>query len=147
VGFGNSCHGDDGIGPAAARRIYQSLPCREGIDLLELATSDFGVMEALIGYERSVIIDALVDEEAEVGTVRRLELPESLEDGHLSPHTAGFGAALALARKLGLAVPAQIALYGVVIREPRSFSDRLSPELAARLDGIAATIAAAEFAS
>ncbi len=145
VGFGNSCHGDDGIGPAAARRVYASLPRRENIELLELATSDFGVMEALIGYERAVIIDALVDEEAEVGTVRRIQLPESMEDGHLSPHTAGFGAALALARKLGLAVPAEIALYGVVIREPRSFSERLSPELEARLDEIAAAIAAVEF--
>jgi hydrogenase maturation protease len=145
VGFGNSCHGDDGIGPAAARRIYQSLLGVENLDLLELATSDFGVMEALIGYERAVIIDALVDEEAEVGTVRRLELPEAVEDGHLSPHTAGFGAALALARKLGLAVPDQLALYGVVIREPPCFSERLSPELEARLDDIARAVAAAEF--
>lgn len=146
VGFGNPCHGDDRIGPAAARRLYESLRRRENIDLLELASSDFGVMEALIGYERAVIIDALVDEEAEVGTVRRIELPASLEDGHLSPHTAGFSAALALARKLGLAVPAEIALYGVVIREPRTFSEQLSPELAARLDEIARTIATGEFA-
>jgi len=145
VGFGNPCHGDDGIGPAAARRIYQRLPNPENITLLELATSDFGVMEALIGYQRAVIIDALVDETADVGTLRRLELPEALEDGHLSPHTAGFGAAMALARKLGLAVPGQIALYGVVIRQPPSFSDQLSPELQARLDEIARAIAAAEF--
>jgi hydrogenase maturation protease len=145
VGFGNPCHGDDGIGPLVARRIYESLANTENIDLLELASSDFGVMEALIGYQRAVIIDALVDEEAEVGAVRRIELPECLADGHLSPHTAGFSAALALARKLGLAVPGEIALYGVVIREPRYFSDRLSPELEARLDEIARAIAAAEF--
>jgi hydrogenase maturation protease len=145
VGFGNPCHGDDGIGPRAARRIHAALPRTEDLDLLELATSDFGVMEALIGYERAVIIDALVDDESEVGTVRRIELPESMEDGHLSPHTAGFGAALALARQLELPVPAEIALYGVVIRQPPSFSDQLSPELEARLDAIAATIAAAEF--
>jgi hypothetical protein len=37
-------------------------------------------------------------------------------------------------------VPAQIALYGVVIREPQSFSDRLSPELAVRIAEIARTI-------
>ena len=145
VGFGNPCHGDDGIGPRAARRIYESLPRTENIDLLELATSDFGVMEALIGYERAVIIDALVDEDAEVGTVRRIELPECLADGHLSPHTAGFSAALGLARALGLPVPAEIALFGVVIREPPCFSERLSPELEARLEEIARAIAAAEF--
>jgi hydrogenase maturation protease len=145
VGFGNPFHGDDAIGPAVARRIYQSLERRENIDLLELSTSDFGVMERLIGYQRAVIVDALVDEEAEVGTVKRVELPECSDDGHVSPHTGGFSAALHLARKLGLVVPAEIALYGVVIREPQSFSDRLSAELEARLPEIVSTIATAEF--
>ncbi len=145
VGFGNPFHGDDAIGPAVARRIYESLPNREGIDVLELSTSDFGVMERLIGYQRAVIVDALVDEEAEVGTVKRVDLPECSDDGHVSPHTGGFSAALHLARKLGLVVPAEIALYGVVIREPRSFSDRLSAELEARLPEIVSTIATAEF--
>lgn len=145
VGFGNPFHGDDAIGPVVARRIYESLPQREHIDLLELSTSDFGVMERLIGYQRAVIVDALVDEEAEVGTVKRVELPECSDDGHVSPHTGGFSAALHLARKLGLVVPAEIALYGVVIREPRSFSDRLSAELEAQLPEIVRTIARTEF--
>jgi hydrogenase maturation protease len=145
VGFGNPFHGDDAIGPVVARRIYESLPRREHIDLLELSTSDFGVMERLLGYQRAVIVDALVDDQAEVGTVRRIELSESSGDGQISPHTGGFSAALALARKLGLPVPAEIALYGVVIREAPSFSERLSPELGARVDEVAAAIAAAEF--
>ena len=145
VGFGNPFHGDDAIGPMVARRIYESLPDRENIDLLELSTSDFGVMEHLIGYQRAVIVDALVDEEAEVGTVKRVELPECSDDGHVSPHTGGFSAALRLARKLGLVVPAEIALYGIVIRAPQSFSDRLSAELEARLPEIVRTIATAQF--
>lgn len=146
VGFGNPFHGDDAIGPLVARRVYESLPNREGIDLLELSTSDFGVMERLIGYQRAVIVDALVDEEGQVGTVRRLELPECSGEGHVSPHTGGFSAALTLARELGLPVPAEIVLYGVVIREPPCFSERLSPELEARLDQIAGAIGGAEFA-
>jgi hydrogenase maturation protease len=144
VGFGNPFYGDDAIGPVVARRIYESLPQREHIDLLELSTSDFGMMERLLGYQRAVIVDALVDEQAEVGTVRSIELSESSSNGHISPHTGGFGAALALARKLGLGVPAEIALYGVVIREPQSFSDRMSEELEVRLPEIVRTIATAE---
>lgn len=141
VGFGNPFYGDDAVGPMVARRIYESLPQREHIDLLELSTSDFGVMERLIGYQRAVIVDALVDEQAEVGTVLRVELSESSGDGQISLHTGGFSAALALARRLGLCVPPEIALYGVVIREPQSFSDRLSEELEARLPEIVRIIA------
>jgi hydrogenase maturation protease len=145
VGFGNPFHGDAAIGPVVARRIYDSLEHREGVDLLELSTSDFGVMERLIGYGRAVIVNALVDEEGEVGTLSRVELSESsCGDCYASPHTGGFAAALSLARKLGLVVPAAIAVYGIVIREPPSFGNGLSEELAARVPEIVKTIATAE---
>ena len=144
VGFGNELHGDDAVGLIVARRIYDSLEDREAVDLLELCTSDFGVMERLIGYGRAVIVEALVAEEAEVGTVTRVDLPESSGHCYGSPHTGGFSAALGLARKLGLAVPAPIAVYGIAIRQPPSFADGLSEELAARIPGIVETITTAE---
>jgi hypothetical protein len=61
-------------------------------------------------------------------------------------HTAGLGSALALAGALGMDVPPAVRLYGIVIREPRVFTESLSVELAARLPGIVGEIAAAESA-
>jgi len=144
VGFGNPLHGDDAIGPLVARRLYELLPGRENIDLLELCTSDFGLMERLVGYRRALIIDALVDEEAEVGALRRVDVAECADGPSVGLHTAGFGAALALARMLGLCVPVDIVIYGVVVRERFNFGDGLSEELEARFPEIVAAIAAAE---
>lgn len=144
VGFGNSYCGDDGIGPAAARLLHASLGPQTPADLLEISSSALELVERLAGYRQAVIIDALVDEDAVPGTVKPLELVAGRAIPGLGFHTAGLGSALALAGALGMDVPPAVRLYGVVIREPRVFTESLSGELAARLPGIVREIAAAE---
>ena len=139
VGLGNSFHGDDGAGCIVARCIFEILSHEEDTDLLELSCSGFAAAESLIGYQRAVIIDTLVDRDAKVGTVRRVELPGPSGPG-VSLHTNGFGEALALAGMVGLRVP-DLSVYGIVIREPSGFSDFLSGELVSRIPGIVSTIA------
>ena len=146
VGFGNSYCGDDGIGPAAARLLHASLGPHAPADLLELSSSALELVERLAGYRQAVIIDALIDEEEALGTVKPLELIAGRAVPGLGFHTAGLGSALALAGALGMDVPPAVRLYGVVIREPRVFTESLSGELAARLPGIVREIAAAESA-
>jgi hypothetical protein len=45
---------------------------------------------------------------------------------------------------VGLEVPRVIVMYGIAIREPESFSENLSAELAARLPQIVQAVAAEE---
>jgi hydrogenase maturation protease len=144
AGLGNTAHGDDGIGPVVARQVYDLLRCKADIDLLEHAASGFSLAERLVGYQRAVIVDALTDAQAEVGTVTQVEIQESSSCSFLSFHTAGFHDILTLARMAGLEVPRTIAMYGIVIREPESFSEDLSAELAARLPQIVQAVAAEE---
>jgi hydrogenase maturation protease len=146
VGFGNPYCGDDGIGPAAARLLHASLGSQVPADLLELSSSALELVERLAGYRQAVIIDALVDEDEVLGTVKPLELVAGRAIPGLGFHTAGLGSALALAGALGMDIPPAVRLYGVVIREPRVFTESLSGDLAARLPGIVREIAAAESA-
>ena len=144
VGLGNPAHGDDGIGPVVARQVYDLLHCPADIDLLEHAASGFSLAERLVGYQRAVIVDALTDAHAEVGMVTQVEVQESSGCSFLSFHTAGFHDILALARIVGLEVPSTIVMYGITIREPKSFSENLSAELATRLPQIVRAVAAEE---
>ncbi len=149
VGLGNPFHGDEAAGLVAARLVHLALCHGEGagaIDLLEPPSSGFALSESLVGYQRAVIIDALVDPHAEVGSVWRLDVSECYGQAPLSPHTGGFHEGLALARAVGLPVPSAIGLYGVVIREPQCFAESLSHELGSRLSEIVASIMGAEFA-
>jgi len=144
VGVGNPTHGDDGIGPLVARQVYDLLRNKADVDLLEHAASGISLAERLVGYQRAVIIDALIDAHAEVGTVTQVEIPEQSGSPFLSFHTAGFHDILTLARMAGLEVPRAIVVYGITILEPETFSENLSPELAARLPQIVKAVVAEE---
>ena len=141
VGLGNPAHGDDGIGPVVARQVYDLLRGQADLDLLEHAASGYRLAERLVGYQRAVIVDALTDAQAEVGTVTQVEIQEHSADSFLSFHTAGFHDILTLARVVGLEVPRAIVMYGIVIRQPESFSENLSAELTARLPEIVQAVA------
>lgn len=149
VGLGNAFHGDDAVGLVVARLVHQGLchgPAAGAFDLLEPPSSGFALSESLIGYHYALIIDALVDPGAEVGSVWRLDVSECYAQAPLSPHTSGFHEGLAMARAVGLPVPSAIALYGIVIRDPRCFAESLSHELESGLSEIVALILGAEFA-
>jgi hydrogenase maturation protease len=124
--------------------VYELVRGQADIDLLEHAASGYSLAERLVGYERAVIVDALTDTQAEVGTVTQVEIQEPSGHSFLSFHTAGFHDILTLARSIGLEVPRAIVMYGIAIREPESFSENLSAELAARLPQIVKAVAEQE---
>jgi len=147
VGLGNPFHGDDAVGLIVAQRVHRSLGARNAVDLLQPPSSGFALSESLVGYERAVIIDALVDPRADVGSVRRLDVSECYGRAPLPPHTSGFHEGLAMARAVGLRVPSVISLHGIVIREAEWFAEGLSHELESRLSTIVSAIADAESAA
>lgn len=141
LGVGNVFCGDDGIGPAVARAVFAQLEGTGEWWLEEISGSPIDVVERLAGYQRAVIIDALVDWDAPIGTVVRACIEESFAGTTSGSHAVTFGGALALARAAGLELPRSITFYGVVVRGPLCFGEALSPELAAKLDEIARQIA------
>jgi hydrogenase maturation protease len=145
VGLGNPFHGDDAIGPLVARQVYQELERANGFVWLESRGSSFDLAERLAGYDRAVIVDALVEPQGQVGTVKRITLP-ALGLPALSLHTAGLETGLQLARVMGIKVPADVVVYGIVIRDAWAFGTELSKELVSNLSKIVESIVEAEAA-
>ncbi len=144
VGLGNPMHGDDGVGLIVAQSVFEILRRNVDIDLIDCPVPGASLAERLIGYQRAVVIDALVDARAKVGTIRPTEAAKHTPEAPTSVHAIGFLDVLALARMLGMAVPDTIQIYGIAIREPCRFSQCLSPALAGEVGEIAKAIAAAE---
>lgn len=137
--MGNPFLSDDGVGFAVAGKI------REGADIddvsfCELSCGGLRLMEAMIGYDRAIVIDAMVTGSAP-GTVQQLE-PTSLVTTRncCSTHDTDFNTAYQTGQLLGLDLPGEVLFYGVEAAECALFSAELSPQVAAALPLAAALI-------
>lgn len=113
IGIGNPFQGDDGVGVRAAELLAnESLP--PGVQVQELGTPGWGLVNAMEGWQRVILIDA-VQMGAEPGAWRRLlgdQISLLNSPPSLSLHEPGLAESLDLARALGL-LPGEIVLYGI----------------------------------
>jgi len=131
VGLGNPLLRDDGVGNRVAEILKNRLVHHPAIDVLELSVGGLRLMEALVGYHRAIIIDAMCTGRYRTGTVRRLG-PDDLEMAlhATSAHDTSLARALASGRHLGLVLPRRIDFWGIEVRECCTFGEMLSPEVA-----------------
>ncbi len=155
LALGHPDRGDDGAGPAVARRLRARLRERQVIggsasgrvEIRELPGEATEILAAWEGFERVIVIDAVRSGARAVpGAVHRLATGDVPADWKTSPssHGLGLGQALALARTLDRLPPA-LTIYGI---ESGSFEpgtgltpsveravERVADELAARVVG------------
>jgi hydrogenase maturation protease len=136
IGLGNPILTDDGAGIWAARQVRQMLPPGTEVDVVEVAVGGLGLMEAMIGYRRVVLIDAIMTAEGQPGQVCQLglsDLPETLNAR--SVHDADLRTALSVGRRLGVKLPADedIHIIAIEAREVLAFGETLTPAVAAAI--------------
>jgi hydrogenase maturation protease len=140
LGLGNPILSDDAAGLQAARQLYE-LVGGDDVDLVEAAVAGMQTVQLLSGYGRAVIID-VVQDEARVGEVWRLDSAELEDVSSTSSHGIGLGQALRLARLMGLPVPEQILIYAIAAADTTTFGESLTPRLGQALPAIVRRIAA-----
>ncbi len=140
LGLGNPLLGDDAVGLEAAARLEELLK-QKPLPLVEVRTSQragFDLLELLSGFERAILIDALLVPEPKPGRIRRLSLQDVKGSARLvSMHDIHCGTAFALAESLGVPMPSEVEIYGIEVAATGVFSETLSPE-AARAAGLVA---------
>jgi hydrogenase maturation protease len=134
IGLGNPILGDDGVG----WRVVEALRARlddEVVDVLCLSVGGVSLMERLVGFDRALLVDAVVTGGAP-GEVLSVPL-EDLGDpscGHTaSTHDTTLATALSLGRALQAPLPEDIWVVGVEVDPTRlhEFNEDLSPEVTA----------------
>jgi len=141
LGVGSSILADDGVGIAVARALEARLGAREDLAFAVNEEGGFSLLEDALGYNRLVVIDAVLGRTP--GKVARLDLDALAPTVHCgSPHGLNLATVLAFGRGQGLPVPREVIVYAVEVRDVITFGERLSPEVEARVEGIAAEIEA-----
>ena len=136
IGLGNPILTDDGVGIYTARYVEQALPADADVDVMELAVGGLGLMEAMIGYERVIIIDSVWAPDGQVGRVvcfNAGHLPETMNSA--SAHDADLPTALSVGRGLGAELPddQNIQIVGIMARKVLEFGAEPTPPVAAAI--------------
>jgi len=133
VGIGSPILCDDGVGLHVLQRLRaRGLP--EGVEAVELGTGGLALMDLLEGYERAVIVDAIVTG-APPGTIHLLSGNDMARAAHLGPgHDVDLPTALEIAAGvLGRQMPA-VVVVAIEAADLCTFSETLSEKVEAALD-------------
>lgn len=145
LGLGNPILCDDRVGLEVARALFDRLPQGAAV-LHEAAVGGLELLGVLEGWRRVLIVDSVEPGRLGPGEVCEIQLAE-LAQRHspLSPHHAGLLHCLELGRSCGLAMPAELKVFGIGVREPYRFSERCTPEIERAIPGIVRLIEARVF--
>lgn len=133
IGLGNPILTDDGVGVLVAEAVRAELS-REDVDVQEVSVGGLTLMEAMAGYDRVILIDALYRRDGNPGAFHRLTLEELQSFGPpqhtTSPHDVNLPTALQMGRRMGMALPAEIVIYAVEVEDILDFGEEPTPAVA-----------------
>lgn len=134
LGLGNPILGDDGVGLVVVERLRPLLEGKPDIELGQDYWGGLRLMERLVGYDRAIIIDAIITGQS-IGSVLTLP-PDSIPTQRSSSsHDLTLATALELGRQSGARLPTNenIILIAIEAGDVYTFSEALSPEVEAAI--------------
>ncbi len=130
IGLGNPLLGDDGVGWRVVESIQPQLE-KAGIEYDLLAGGGLSLMERMVGYDKSIIVDSMYSGGSPKGAVVSFPL-EALDNpfsGHLgSAHETSLHTALDVGRRLGAILPNEVLVVAIESPAVYDFSEELTPE-------------------
>jgi hydrogenase maturation protease len=130
LGLGNPLLRDDSIGLRVARELRELCRDDQSIEVGEDYWGGLRLMERMIGYDRVVIIDAILTNQ-EPGTIHILSPDDIPTQRSASVHDVNLPTALEFGRRAGAQLPSSsaITLIGIEALDVQTFDESLSPEL------------------
>lgn len=138
VGVGNPARSDDGVGLYVARYVRELTSGMCDIEVEELWAGGLRIAEAVAGYDRAVIIDAMTTGKNAPGSYRLVPLSELQTCRTVScVHDADLLTALRVFRVAGERIPDDIAVVGIETLDMFSLGENLTPPVSEAVEGAA----------
>jgi hydrogenase maturation protease len=134
LGLGNPVLSDDAVGlhvVAELEELFSADPV-PGVTLQSGTRAGFELLDFLAGFDHAIIIDAFQATEPEPGRVRHIN-PDDIRGSTrlMAVHEINLGTVFDLALKLKIAMPEKVEIFGIEVEEVYTFSESLSPKVAA----------------
>ena len=131
IGLGNPILSDDSVGIKISRELRTRLIGYDGVDVAEAYAGGIRLMDVMIGYEKAIIVDAMVTGDSLPGTVRSIPLSDLVSTRNIvSTHDTNLSTALEMGKMLGLHLPSEIEIWGVEALDVENFSEDLTEDVA-----------------
>ncbi len=146
VGLGSPILRDDAVGLHVARALGARLP-KDRFRVIEAGASGLRLLPLLEGWKRVILIDALcyspdIAPRPSIGRLIQLPLDRLASTLTLnSSHEPSLADTLAIARQIGMAVPQEVAVFGIEVADPFTFDEQMTPALAEKVESLANEIA------
>lgn len=130
IGLGNTILSDDGVGIYASRKISEECADLANLDVAEASLGGIGLIDLMVGYDRVIILDAILTHKNKPGTIYQL-LIDDLGDPSQSTnhHFLDVRTSVELGRKIGLPMPETIIIFGVEIKDNTTISEELTHDV------------------
>ena len=131
LGIGNPFLGDDGIGFDIAQELAGVIE-DENIDVKDSSLPGLNLLELIVGYDKVIIIDAIMTDNGEVGEIYRLEPENFVKTVHpaSSAHDVNLATAIEIGRKsLAEQMPSEIVVFAVEIKEVTEFTEEMTTKV------------------
>ncbi len=129
LGLGNPILTDDGVGLRVAKELEGRLD-QQAATVMETSLAGLNMLDLLAGYDRAIIIDAIQTIGGKAGQIYRLDIGAFNATRHAaSAHDVNLATALALGKRLGLALPQQIDIFAIEVADTSTFSEECTPDV------------------
>ena len=131
LGIGNTLLGDDGVGVYAAQALAGRIS-EPNITVRDIGVDGLNLLEYILGYDRLVVIDAIVTEGGNPGDIYRLKPQPMSETAGLgiSPHHFNLAATLEIGNRLFPGeMPREVTAFAVEARDVKSITEEMTAEV------------------
>lgn len=133
LGLGNSILSDDNVGLCVAQALRGRFDEQE-VTVMESDLAGLGLLDALVGYQRAIIVDSIQTKEGKPGQIYRLGPEDLMASRHsVSPHDVNLLTALELGKTLELEVPQEVIIIAIEVTDVTTFGESCTPEVAAAI--------------
>jgi hydrogenase maturation protease len=144
IGLGNPVLSDDTIGLLIVKQLENAQSNNfPGIKFAYNYSGGFDLMEALMGYHKSIIVDSICTGQVEPGFCHEFNihaLGKIKQSGLLSSHGLNLPTLLEVGKRCGYPLPSEIALFGIEGVDFENFSEQPTKVVKAGLKSAIARI-------
>ena len=119
LGIGNPILGDDGIGFHIAQELAKEIK-DENIDVKDTSVNGLNLLELIVGYDKLIVIDAIMTEDEKVGEIYRLKPRNSSETAWstISLHHLNLATTIEIGKKLfPKEMPGEVIIFAIGAQE------------------------------